>query len=228
MIELIRPNIVNENVRAVTRAVYGGDIGYAERNAITISRRSSRYLSTSKIMRNNIVLLLAAFVLLAGNASANEVVNCPTSKSDRNVFKIPSTPQTSVAIESGNDGSHPIVLITYRSIGNGKCERYTLAKYGIEGSAPKIDSLFFYKINNKINVLTLVHWDINNRGIGTYGKLYQIYAYEIDENQQLRENSSITNKNSMTGIDGYADGRKSTFTLKTAADVKRALAESTK
>lgn len=172
-------------------------------------------------MRTYIVRVLAVFFLLSGNVLASEVVNCPTSESGAKIVKIPSMLQTSVAIEAANDKSSPVTLTTYRSIGNGKCDKHIFAKYSVEGGNPNVDSLFFYEIDNKLNILTIVHWDINIRGIGAYGKLYQVYAYEIGKNNQFQENGSITDNNAMTGIDRYDYGRQSNFSLKTAKDVKK-------
>lgn len=136
-------------------------------------------------MRTNIILVLATFLMLIGDALASEVVKCPTKNSDTKIFQIPSMFQTSVSIESTSDKSNPISLATYRSVGNGKCDRHIVAEYSVEGGNPNVDSLFFYKYNKKLNIITIVHWDINHRGIGTYGRLYQIYAYEKNANDQF-------------------------------------------
>jgi hypothetical protein len=99
------------------------------------------------------------------------------------------------------------------------------AKYTVEGGNPNVDSLFFYKIDSELNIVTIIHLDINNRAIGAYGKLYQVYAYKIDKNNQFEENDKIANNDTFTGIDGYDYGNQSFFLLKTAEDVKKALAK---
>ncbi|RDK01849.1 hypothetical protein DLM46_15925 [Paraburkholderia lacunae] len=103
------------------------------------------------------------------------------------------------------------------------CNKSEFARYSIEGSAPTVESLFFYKLDGEINLFTIVSWSINNRGEGTYGTLYQVYAYRKSNDGSLKENKKITENNEMTGMDGYDNGQQSTFPYRTAADVKRAL-----
>jgi hypothetical protein len=33
------------------------------------------------------------------------------------------------------------------------------AKYTVEGGNPNVDSLFFYKIDSKLNIVTIIHLD---------------------------------------------------------------------
>lgn len=85
---------------------------------------------------------------------------------------------------------------------------------------PNLDSLFFLNLKGKPNIFTIVHWDVNSRGIGTYGKYYQIYAYVADEQGRLVENRSVVDNGEMTGMDGYQEGVESSFPYKTAGAVK--------
>ena len=71
-----------------------------------------------------------------------------------------------------------------------------------------------------MNVFAIVHWDVNSRGAGTYGKYYQVYAYAPDHRGELRENEAVVNSSAMTGMDGYQDGTESFFAYKTADAVK--------
>lgn len=78
-------------------------------------------------------------------------------------------------------------------------------------------------IKGKPNIFTIVHWDVNSRGIGTYGKYYRIYAYTMDEKGRLIENRSMVDDSAMTGMDGFQEGRESSFPYKTAGAVKSLL-----
>ncbi|CAM2170688.1 hypothetical protein BLAT2472_230004 [Burkholderia latens] len=86
---------------------------------------------------------------------------------------------------------------------------------------PTVESIFYMRLRGRINVFSIVAWDINNRGDGTYGQLYQVYAYHFDENGVLVENKRVSRDDLMSGVDGYVEGRESQFRYKTAADVKR-------
>jgi len=85
---------------------------------------------------------------------------------------------------------------------------------------PNVDSLFFMDLKGKSNIFTIVHWDVNSRGIGTYGKYYQVYAYTKDGSGRLIENKRVVDNSAMTGMDGYQEGEESIFLYKTAGAVK--------
>jgi len=104
------------------------------------------------------------------------------------------------------------------------CGKSVVAKYMAEGGDPSVDSLFFVKLKGEINVFTIVHWDINSRGIGTFGKLYQVYAYRTDSSGRLMENEEIVGNGAMTGITGYQEGAPVLFLYTTSAAVKNFLA----
>ncbi|MGF6853907.1 hypothetical protein [Paraburkholderia sp. CI3] len=76
-------------------------------------------------------------------------------------------------------------------------------------------------LHGRVNVFSIVAWDINNRGDGTYGRLHQVYAYNFDENGMLVENKRVSEDDSMTVVEGYVDGRASKFRYRTSADVKK-------
>ncbi len=71
-----------------------------------------------------------------------------------------------------------------------------------------------------VNLFVIVRWGLRHSGLGTYGDLYQVYAYESDKNGSLAENKNITENSDMTGVEGYVEHQASTFRLKTALDVK--------
>ncbi|MFM0323897.1 hypothetical protein [Caballeronia glebae] len=168
-----------------------------------------------------LVTLLVAILIAVPNAFAGAPsVECPAIDASKNVFDASILIKDSrVAIEEGENDA-PVVLSLYQQ-GSSACERQAFARYSVEGSAPTVDSLFFMKLKGKINVFTIVSWNINSRGDGTYGKLYQVYAYEIVSDGVLSENKDVVENGSMTGIDGYYGGTQSTFSYKTAAGVKK-------
>jgi hypothetical protein len=165
-------------------------------------------------------LMAVIFYLVFGGIAGAETTRCPDVQPAINIFDATSIYNNSrVAIEKGND-THPVKLVIYRPIG-GECLREEFARYSIEGSAPTVDSLFFFKLQGQVNIFAIVSWSINNRGAGTYGKLYQIYAYKIGPDGSLVENKNVTESDAMTGLDGYDDGQQSRFPYKTATDIRR-------
>lgn len=118
------------------------------------------------------------------------------------------------------DENYPKSLVAYIPDVENKCTRYVFAKYSMEGGNPQIESIFFYKLDGIVNIFSIVSWDQDHRALGTYGKLYQVYAYKKDNNGILVENKYVVDDNSMTGIDGYENGESSKFLYKKASDVK--------
>ncbi|WP_431823234.1 hypothetical protein [Burkholderia sp. F1] len=80
---------------------------------------------------------------------------------------------------------------------------------------------FFMLLCGHVNVFSIVAWDINNRGDGARGRLYQVCAYHFDENGMLVENKRVSKDDSMTGVEGYVEGRESKFRYRTASDVMK-------
>lgn len=169
-----------------------------------------------KLLMTSVMLL---FFTLRGYG-AEYVANCPVESAGNNVFDASVLGKNSrISIESGT-AEHPLVLDFYRPTKDG-CEKTEFARYPIEGGVPTIESIFFVDFNNHSNVFSIVSWNVNNRGEGTYGRFYQVYAYHFDENGVLVENEIISEDEAMTGIEGYVEGRESKFRYKTALDVKK-------
>lgn len=179
-----------------------------------VSRKSRTYCFFACFACNALV----SYASLA-NAGAAEAAVCPAASSTTGVFTAGKIYQDSVISIEKSDADQTISLSIYRSNSSG-CEKSTFAKYSIEGGAPSVDSLFFMSIKGKVNIVTIVHWDVSSRGIGTFGRYYQIYAYAKDENGRLIENKSIADNSTMRGMDGYQEGEESTFSYKTAGAVK--------
>lgn len=124
-----------------------------------------------------------------------------------------------------NNVGFPVSLVLNITKGSVRSDRIFVDKYDVAGSDPKIESLFFYPVKEKKNVFVLVSWELTSRGIGTYGKLYQVYAYEKDLNNKLIRNKIIDFDNHLSGIEGYQDGEEQHFSYKDAASIKRYVKE---
>ncbi|MGY2354343.1 hypothetical protein ACW9H6_23730 [Pseudomonas sp. SDO528_S397] len=118
------------------------------------------------------------------------------------------------------DVEFPVSLILEKMGKNGKKVRELVGKYEVAGSDPKIESLFFYPIKGKNNVLVLVSWTLTSRGIGTYGTLYQVYGYEKNERNSLVVNNLVTYDDNLSGIDGFQEGEAQSFSYVDAVKIK--------
>ncbi|KFA58289.1 hypothetical protein GAPWKB11_1786 [Gilliamella apicola] len=120
-----------------------------------------------------------------------------------------------------NDGSVDFIL---KYIDDSKLEKFqVIDNYEIEGSEPQVESLFFNTVLNTRTVFVIISWEINSHGAGTYGKLYQVYAYNKspNKNNQFIKNMTLYHDRKLTGIEGVIDSNISSFKYKTAAEVKK-------
>ncbi|WP_223490336.1 hypothetical protein [Pseudomonas sp. A-RE-19] len=122
-------------------------------------------------------------------------------------------------LETG-DAEYPVSLVLDVKNNNGVSDRRLVDKYDIAGSPPKVESIFFYPVQDVNNVFVLVSWELNHRGIGTYGTLYQVYAYARSSNGRLISNQLIQANRYLSGIDGFSEGVPQTFAYKDAASIK--------
>jgi len=103
------------------------------------------------------VQLIILLFFLGFRVVSAETVKCPDVQSTINIFDATSIYKNSrVAIEKG-DNVHPVTLAIYRPTA-GECRREEFARYSIEGSAPTVDSLFFFKLHDEVNIFTIVSW----------------------------------------------------------------------
>jgi hypothetical protein len=124
-----------------------------------------------------------------------------------------------VAFEPSNDPDNPIQAMLYRK--SKSCAGSKVDSYSVEGAPPVVEAVFSYPLDHKPHLFVIVSWAINNRGVGTYGKLYQVYAYGGSANGSLVADAGIAARNDMTGIEGMSSGEPSHFLGKTPAEVKR-------
>lgn len=177
------------------------------------------------MLRCRSVLVALVLVVSIPQSFADQVgIVCPSARKKDNIFNSSKLfAGSTIAIENG-DAENPKILSIYRRTRRG-CTRNVFARYSVEGSAPTVESIFFYDIKGRPNIVSIVSWDINNRGEGTFGKLYQVYAYKINEEGDLVENLLVTDDGRMTGMDGYDEGNLTEFPYKTAGDVRKYLSK---
>ncbi|NUA32191.1 hypothetical protein [Cupriavidus basilensis] len=164
-----------------------------------------------------VILQIALFISVVSAKDSN--VPCPVVSPDRGFFSANQIDKGAVVSVEVGDEDYPINLVIYKHEG-GWCNKTVIAKYSIEGAKPQVDSVFFAKMRGVVNLFVIVRWELRHSGLGTYGDLYQVYAYESDQDGSLIENKNITENSEMTGVDGYVENQVSTFRLKKASDVK--------
>ena len=166
------------------------------------------------------VALTAALVLTIPSAFAEIPQHkCPLVDAGKSVFDSSALLKDSTVAVEKREKEDSVELVIYHQDST-LCQRRVLARYPHEGSAPTVESVFLFKQKGKFSLFTIVSWNINSRGDGTYGKLYQVYAYAKNSGGGMSENKRVSENSSMTGIDGYYQGRQITFPYKTASDLK--------
>ncbi|MFK8402376.1 hypothetical protein M2D07_027975 [Pseudomonas sp. BGr12] len=122
-----------------------------------------------------------------------------------------------IFLSKSNDDKYPVRLMLRRKA-KGIVE--IVDKYEVSGSSPSVETVFFYPINGERNIFVLLSWSIDSRGVGTYGKLYQIYAYKNEGGKVVR-NGKVLKDSNMFGIDGHQEGQVVSFSLKDASSIRR-------
>ncbi|MCO7558069.1 hypothetical protein [Metapseudomonas otitidis] len=168
-------------------------------------------------MRKTLLLSLSLFF---SSSALSETGPCIYSDSIvHGPFKNQLIKNSEIYFSESQEKHFPIYMIASVKK-NEKCEKEAIIdKYDYAGGPPIIESLFFYKIEQKTNAIVIVSWNINSRGLGTYGKGYQVYAYENGKHG-LTGNDLINRNPDTSGMEGYQEGNPVHFKLKTAKDVK--------
>ncbi|MEG7363464.1 hypothetical protein [Pseudomonas citronellolis] len=128
-----------------------------------------------------------------------------------------------IYFSNSQEKNYPIYFLLDRKLAQ-ESEIKIIDKYEVSGSSPKIETVFFYPIKKEENIIVLVSWEINNRGLGTYGTLYQLYLYK-DQGGHLVRNEELMKNKEISGMDGYQEGNEISFKLKTASDIKKYIRE---
>ncbi|EMN5129290.1 hypothetical protein RVV79_002387 [Burkholderia contaminans] len=171
-------------------------------------------------MSKFLVVIAAVFGFAVSAYGAEQVVDCPIKNYKNNIFDSSVLERMSVISIGKGSEEYPIVLDFYRRTGGG-CKKNEFARYRVEGGLPAVESIFFLSLRGRVNVFAIVSWDINHRGDGSYGRLYQVRAYQFNDGGVLVENNQVSEDGSMTGIDGYVGGGKSRFEYKNVSSVKK-------
>ncbi|WP_233834735.1 hypothetical protein [Paraburkholderia sp. ZP32-5] len=166
----------------------------------------------------NALLLSATLV----SASAEERPVCPIAAPAASILSSEKIYKKSTIEIKKDNGEYPIILSLYRLTGS-ECKKTTFARYSKDGGNPNVDSIFFMRFDRVPNVFVIVHWEVNSRGVGTYGNYYQVYAYVLDGRGGLKENKVLINNSAMSGMDGYQEGRQVSFQLKSANALRKFL-----
>ena len=143
-------------------------------------------------------MLLVAFMF---NVSAHvEVVQGP--------FKLKGVSGVSIRYEQEADDSISF-LVTKNKIDT------IVDSYEVGDGVPKIDSVFFSKLNGVDNIITLISSDEEN----VNAIHYKILTYSYSKNGIVKKNESINRDKNLEGYDGY-NGSGAIFNLKDAASIK--------
>lgn len=163
-------------------------------------------------------LALSILALMSAPSLASAHAACPRVDAAQRIFASAVHADGIVAFEKSTNPDQPLDLVLYR--GSDSCSRTVIDSYSVEGGDPVIESVFPHTLEGQPGLFVIVSWEINSRGIGTWGKLYQIHAYTDDGHGSLAPARKLLKMNEMTGIEGTADHEESRFQGKNETEVK--------
>ncbi|KAB8309362.1 hypothetical protein EH228_13185 [Erwinia endophytica] len=99
-----------------------------------------------------------------------------------------------------------------------KGEDSVIDTYEVRDGVPEIETVFFSKLSEGNNVVSLVSWD--ERNINEIH--YKIYVYTYCKNGVIKSNGKINSDKHLEGYDGY-NGQGSVFGLKDADSIRQYL-----
>jgi len=158
---------------------------------------------------------------MAASASAS-APTCPKADAAHQVYASGVYADGVVAFEPSSNADYPIDVVLYRAV-NGTCKKSRIDAYSFEGAPPKVEAVFPYALRGQPRLFVIVSWEVNHRGEGTYGTLYQVYAYGQDGKGGLVADKTIANSDAMTGIEGQSEGEPTHFHGKTPTEVRQLL-----
>ena len=161
-----------------------------------------------------------AFVFLLANSSSAQDSDYLQGQVIQGPFKTDVVSRGELSFLQTTNEEFPVSLVLDVVGVDNKKNRSLVDKYDVAGSDPKIESIFFYPVKGKKNVLVLVSWEITSRGIGTYGTLYQVYGYEKSADNKLVVNKRIRFDKNLSGIEGYQEGEEQHFPYVNAGLIK--------
>ncbi|WP_246226515.1 hypothetical protein [Pseudomonas atagonensis] len=161
-----------------------------------------------------------AFVFLIASSSSAQDVDYLQGRVIQGPFKTNVVKGGELSFLQTGNAEFPVSLVLDVVGADNKKNRSLVDKYDVAGSDPKIESIFFYPVKGKKNVLVLVSWEITSRGIGTYGTLYQVYGYEKSSGNKLVLNKLVRFDKSLSGMEGYQEGEEQHFPYVNAGLIK--------
>lgn len=161
-----------------------------------------------------------AFVFLLANSSSAQDSDYLQGQVIQGPFKTDVVSGGELSFLQTTSEEFPVSLVLDVVGVDNKKNRSLVDKYDVAGSDPKIESIFFYPVKGKKNVLVLVSWEITSRGIGTYGTLYQVYGYENSADNKLVVNQLVRFDRNLSGMEGYQEGEEQHFSYVNAGLIK--------
>jgi len=140
-------------------------------------------------------------------------------------FKTDVFPSGKLWVEKINEAHKTLALILESTNKDGGRIRRRVDAYDDGGTGLTVDSVFSYPVRGKKHVVVLVSWGVNSRGVGTYGRLYHVFAYSRGANDEIVPNKEISNDDSLFGMYGYQEGEVIKFNYKDASSIKRYIKE---
>ncbi|QXG41259.1 hypothetical protein [Pseudomonas viridiflava] len=172
-------------------------------------------------MHLNKVFIICLFGISSIFASAEDKINYIEGDLIQGPYKTDIIEGGELSVINTSDTEFPLSLVLNVTRDGVRSSRIFVDHYDVAGTSPKIESLFFYPVKRKKNIFVLVSWQLTSKGAGTYGTLYQVYAYEKEKNGILARNNVVTLDDHLSGIEGYQDGDEQHFCCKNAASIKR-------
>ncbi|AIR02402.1 hypothetical protein LG71_22005 [Pluralibacter gergoviae] len=155
-------------------------------------------------MRSRIVGFFLILIFSSHAFSQPDIVQGP--------FKLDN--ESSIFFKNENNDSYPLAFY-YKH----KAKCYKVDAYEVNGDIPHVETVFFYNIEGKKNVIILISWRQNHAAGNIDGIAYQVYGY-IYSSQMLVMNESINNNPDLNGLDGFFSGEKLHFEYKSASKIK--------
>ncbi|EHD13577.1 hypothetical protein CIN_17690 [Commensalibacter intestini A911] len=186
-----------------------------------------------KVLRS-FLILIGLFYNISGFAQISD------TKIVQGPFKTSLYPNGKIYFTRKEDDQNTIVQQCYpisfflENVQNGAVQKEKIDQYEEDGGCPEIKSVFFSIIKNQKYIFVMVVWDSKHAGAGTYGDVYQTYAYTKNDKGILSLDKNISDDENLSGFngdnncksdlnpDGDTDCYKN-YKYKTAADIKKYL-----
>jgi hypothetical protein len=155
---------------------------------------------------------------IKANMSVSKIINFKnvsniTKKIVQGPFVLKNVKNISIVFEKNKDES---ISLKKETISN----KELIDTYEVGDGIPEIETVFFYKIHNENNIVTLVSWDEKNIS----AVHYKVYVYHYDKNGNIYVNHDVSSDKNLEGYDGYSRVGM-IFNYKDALTIKKYLRE---